>query len=292
MSDPLSVLKVNTDEYEIVDASARANKQDVLVSGTNIKTINWQSVLGSGNITVGGGDRVTVQQTLASGTEIGGVTVNGTQTKLYAPTQQTPPSPSSNTPLMDGNADVGSSTDYARGDHVHPSDTSKQDVLVSGTNIKTVNNESLLGSGNINIPGGGEQVQADWTETDTSSKAYILNKPGDWVVESGVSEGWRYVKWDSGLLELVTSSGSTNSVALTTQMVSGVYSNSSWSNHSFPCPSYVRTLHGAWASVTSNGYTLCQVSGQSASAVNVRVFAPYAQTITMNVFIYARGTWK
>lgn len=26
----------------------------------------------------------------------------------------------------------------------------KQDILVSGTNIKTVNNQSLLGSGNIN----------------------------------------------------------------------------------------------------------------------------------------------
>ena len=30
----------------------------------------------------------------------------------------------------------------------------KQDTLVSGTNIKTINNESLLGSGNINIEGG------------------------------------------------------------------------------------------------------------------------------------------
>lgn len=31
----------------------------------------------------------------------------------------------------------------------------KQDTLVSGTNIKTINNESLLGSGNINVSGGG-----------------------------------------------------------------------------------------------------------------------------------------
>lgn len=30
----------------------------------------------------------------------------------------------------------------------------KQDMLVSGTNIKTINNQSLLGSGNINIQGG------------------------------------------------------------------------------------------------------------------------------------------
>lgn len=31
----------------------------------------------------------------------------------------------------------------------------KQDTLVSGTNIKTINNESILGSGNIDIQGGG-----------------------------------------------------------------------------------------------------------------------------------------
>lgn len=31
----------------------------------------------------------------------------------------------------------------------------KQDTLVSGTNIKTINNESILGSGNIEIQGGG-----------------------------------------------------------------------------------------------------------------------------------------
>jgi hypothetical protein len=31
----------------------------------------------------------------------------------------------------------------------------KQDALVSGTNIKTINNESILGSGNITIQGGG-----------------------------------------------------------------------------------------------------------------------------------------
>ena len=32
--------------------------------------------------------------------------------------------------------------------------SSKQDKLVSGTNIKTINNQSLLGAGNINIGGG------------------------------------------------------------------------------------------------------------------------------------------
>lgn len=39
--------------------------------------------------------------------------------------------------------------------NAHQSLTGKQDVLVSGTNIKTINNESLLGSGNITVSSGG-----------------------------------------------------------------------------------------------------------------------------------------
>ena len=44
----------------------------------------------------------------------------------------------------------------------------KQPTLVSGTNIKTINNESLLGEGNIDIQGGGSSVnvvQATGTST-------------------------------------------------------------------------------------------------------------------------------
>lgn len=37
-----------------------ANKQDSLVSGTNIKTVNNQSILGSGNITIEAGSQITV----------------------------------------------------------------------------------------------------------------------------------------------------------------------------------------------------------------------------------------
>ena len=58
-----------------------------------------------------------------------------------------------------------------------PDLSTKQDTLVSGTNIKTVNGNSLLGSGNIEISSGGTQVQSDWTEADSSSMAYILHKP-------------------------------------------------------------------------------------------------------------------
>ena len=61
------------------------------------------------------------------------------------------PKPSDSIPLADGTAAVGTSDKYAREDHIHPSDTAKQDTLVSGTNIKTVNSTSLLGSGNVAV---------------------------------------------------------------------------------------------------------------------------------------------
>lgn len=57
----------------------------------------------------------------------------------------------------------------------------KQDTLVSGTNIKTINGESIIGEGNINIESGSEQVQSDWNETDNTSPAYIANKPDIYV---------------------------------------------------------------------------------------------------------------
>lgn len=53
------------------------------------------------------------------------------------------------TPFMDGVGSVGSANTVARGDHRHPSDTSRQEKLVSGTNIKTINGQSVLGSGDI-----------------------------------------------------------------------------------------------------------------------------------------------
>lgn len=76
--------------------------------------------------------------------------------------------PSSTTPSMDGTAAVGTATTYARADHVHPTDTSRQETLVSGTNIKTINNESILGSGNIAISGGGTTT---WYGTCNTSQA-------------------------------------------------------------------------------------------------------------------------
>lgn len=55
----------------------------------------------------------------------------------------------------------------------------KQDTLTSGTNIKTINNQSILGSGNINITGGNTETDTSMSDTSTNPvqnkviKAYI-----------------------------------------------------------------------------------------------------------------------
>lgn len=77
----------------------------------------------------------------------------------------------------------------------HQDISGKQDLLVSGTNIKTINGQSVLGEGNLEIQEGETNVQSDWNETDTNSDAYIKNKP---TIPSEVTEqtitDWGFTK--------------------------------------------------------------------------------------------------
>ena len=145
------------DDQEDVTASGlvdlKYTKQDTLVSGTNIKTVNGNSLLGSGNIVISGGG--------GGGGDINSITMNG-----------------SAVPVNAGVADLGT---------VVTDKSDKQDTLVSGTNIKTINNESILGSGNITIQGGGTQQQVDWNQSDSAAVDYIKNKPTIPTVPTTVS---------------------------------------------------------------------------------------------------------
>lgn len=134
--------------------------QDVDMTYPYTTTVSQGIVFGATLIATGEGgqllavtDGILVAQ---SGSSTLGMAVHSS---IALPTMSDIPSASSTTPLMDGTADVGIQTYiYARADHVHPTDTSRQAVLVSGTNIKTINNESILGSGNINISAGSSDV--------------------------------------------------------------------------------------------------------------------------------------
>lgn len=78
-----------------------------------------------------------------------------------------------------------------------PDLSTKQDTLVSGTNIKTINNESLLGSGNITITGGGSSVTVDSTWIPNST-----NPVESQLIQSALAD-----KANSSSLATVATSG-------------------------------------------------------------------------------------
>ena len=98
------------------------------------------------------------------------------------------PAPSNNSPAMDGTADAGTSANYSRADHVHPSDTSKQGVLSAGTGIAIsagneisadvfngLDKDNLLG--NVASSGG--------------SLTYTCNGDGFVIITSNTDNNWQ-----------------------------------------------------------------------------------------------------
>ena len=184
------------------DKSSLASKQDKLVSGTNIKTVNNQSLLGSGNISIES-TSITVDSALSTTSE------NPVQNKVITNTLQTKANASdipTKVSQLENDSKFATQTAVATGlatkadkdsltslegsvatleTTVRNQDKSiiantqaiqgKQDKLVSGTNIKTINNQSILGSGNISIEGGGSAVVVDNALSDTSENP-VQNK--------------------------------------------------------------------------------------------------------------------
>lgn len=117
------------DEQQLQEIEAQiAAKQDALVSGTNIKTVGGQSILGGGNIQVGDENAVKfVQQSLSA------------DQKAQARTN------------------IGA-----------------QEALVSGSTIKTVNSQSLLGSGDITVQDGQDGVGFETISTPSTADGTAL----------------------------------------------------------------------------------------------------------------------
>ena len=170
---------------------AVATKQDTLVSGQNIKTINGQSVLGAGNIAIQGGtsnwDDITGKPEFAEVATSGDYNdltnkptipdVSNLATKAEIADMETRThaaatyATKAEIPSLDGYlTETEASETYATKEQV----SGKQDTLVSGTNIKTVNGQSLLGNGNIDITGGGT-ITVD-SELSSTSENPVQNK--------------------------------------------------------------------------------------------------------------------
>ena len=149
-------------------------KQATLVSGTNIKTINSTSILGSGNIAISsavawGGvtgtlsNQTDLQTALDGKVDENAAITGATKTKITYDAKGLVtagadlaagdmPSGIDATKISTGSIS-NAEFDYLNGltDNIQTQFTGKQDTLVSATNIKTINSTSVLGSGNIAV---------------------------------------------------------------------------------------------------------------------------------------------
>jgi hypothetical protein len=154
-------------------------KQATLVSGTNIKTVNGTSVLGSGNIAISsavawGGvtgtlsNQTDLQTALDGKVDENSAITGATKTKVTydAKGLVTAGADATTADIADSTNKryvtdaqlvvVGNTSGTNTGDNATNSQysglaASKQDTLVSGTNIKTINSTSVLGSGNVAV---------------------------------------------------------------------------------------------------------------------------------------------
>lgn len=186
--------------YKEIDLSS---KQDALISGTNIKTINGNSLLGEGNIEIqGGGEGIAdapsdgkkyvrqnanwVEETTVDTSNFATTdqlankvdTSTYTEDKATFATKEELADKANTSDLSNYLTTTDAESNYAKKSEIPSLEgylqtstadekyatktelsgkadtsalTSKQDTLVSGTNIKTINNQSLLGNGNIDI---------------------------------------------------------------------------------------------------------------------------------------------
>lgn len=243
--------------------TAMGNKQDTLVSGTNIKTINSQSIIGSGDLTISGvsdeqaqeiAKIPTIETELAQKANVSDVptvqtgrrgtnknyvysnadTSNNNDKVLSKCTfiKRSPnrleidfaywgdegyrlqlPIPlvtSSTAGIMSGNdktkldsipETIPSQSEIdgitANVSALQTAMGNKQDTLVSGTNIKTINSQSILGEGNIEVSGVSEEqaqeiAKIPTLETEIAQKANVSDVPTAQILSDGTNKNYIY----------------------------------------------------------------------------------------------------
>lgn len=184
------------------DINSWNNKQDSLVSGSNIKTINNTSLLGSGNINVGGADYSAGTGISIDSENVISNTITSYEDLTDLPTIPTKTSDLTNdsdfvsedelaevaltgsynslsdTPVIpSATSELTNDSNFVNTTDLSTALSTKQDTLVSGTNIKTINNNSILGSGNLTITGGSAtDVQINGTSITSGGVANIITE--------------------------------------------------------------------------------------------------------------------
>lgn len=217
----ISIIKTKQEEDgDKIDSLDKeiATKQDLLVSGTNIKTINSQSLLGEGNIEIESGSNIPFlfinSTTHLSGdfAAVKNAIANKTPFELYyvnilgygdiaAPEvcfvsgeniQATFHFESTT-----ANHTVVQTTITPTGVSADTSYHSYQEQLVSGTNIKTINGEGILGEGNLEISGSGGTT--DYTQLTNKPQINSVELSGNKSLSDlGIQPAGNYIEAGTG----------------------------------------------------------------------------------------------
>ena len=151
---------------------------------------------------------------------------------------------------------------------------SKQDKLTSGTNIKTVNGQSLLGSGDIAISGGGGDVTAAGDNTFTGNNVF------SGIAIADILDGTQYqITGDNGVL--MFTSGATNEDIQLSGVATPTYSNSA-ANKQY-VDDKVAAAGGGSAPVLVN---IDDISGSAGVSVPVDVFNKIANAASAKTPIF------
>ena len=145
LSSPMSN-KVDKNGTDSLVTAAEHTKLAGIAAGAQVNVINSISVNGTPATPVNGTVNIIVEE----GSQI---------------------DPATSAPVMDGTAAVGASTKYAREDHVHPHDTSKQDALTFD-NAPTANSNNPVKSSGIK------------TAIDNLLSNITIGQNGHWYVGS------------------------------------------------------------------------------------------------------------
>lgn len=217
----ISIIKTKQEEDgNKIDALDKemATKQDLLVSGTNIKTINSQSLLGEGNIEIESGSNIPFlfinSTTHLSGdfAAVKNAIANKTPFELYyvnilgygdvaAPEVCFASGENIQATFhfesTTANHTVVQTTITPTGVSADTSYHSYQEQLVSGTNIKTINGESILGEGNLEISGGGGTT--DYTQLTNKPQINSIELSGNKSLSDlGIQPAGNYIEAGTG----------------------------------------------------------------------------------------------
>lgn len=257
-------------------------KQDLLVSGTNIKTVNGNSLLGSGNVEIESIYWVKFGMTTFSDIYNAMVAkklpvIYETSGAYYYPYKIPTSSPNE---LYFFNVSYYNSSVRITLIYIDTSNTwytyylnDLQEKLISGTNIKTINNTSLLGSGDISISGGsdlfecthGTTTYAEITQALSDGKVVFMNYDGrTWFMMQPYSTYYYFYSLSSNTIWTIN-----------------VNSSNSWSSITGFAVQSTSNLVTSWQSTPDNThYPSEKLVYDSISAITTVGLAEFKVTLT------------